>query len=163
MKLYEITADMRTLFDMLENDLVGLDDIADQMEALEMDFQDKVENSVKMIKTLGHQALACHVESSRLADRAKRIESQAKWLTDYLIQQMIGAGRPKLVLPEFTTTVRTPVQSVFITFEADIPEKYRREKVTVTIDKREIKAAITAGVDVPGAKLIDGKPWLDIR
>jgi hypothetical protein len=162
-RLYEITADMRELVAMLDQDGIGLDDIADTMEALELDFNDKVENSVKLIKSLQYDSLACKTESGRLADRSKRIDSRVKWLTDYVSQQMIGAGRPKLMLPEFTTTVRTAVRTVFFTNEESIPDHYKTIIKAVKIDKKAIKLDLENDVTVPGAELQAGKTWLDIR
>lgn len=161
--LYEITADMAELRHMLEGDQCSIDEIADTMELLELDFAEKVENSAKLIKSLSHDALACKVEGNRLLDRGKRLESRIKWLTDYITTQMVRAGRPKLELPLFNVTVRTAVQTVFLSHPESVPAEYCREEVITKIDKGAIKAALVAGDDVPGAELLDGKKWLDIR
>ena len=162
-KLYEITDQMAQLWEMLDQDGMGLDDIADTMESLEMDFNDKVSDCVKLQTSLNHDALACKIEGNRLLDRAKRIESRVKWLQDYVMQQMIQAGRPKLQLPEFTVTVRTAVQAVFLSQESAIPDQFIEIIRGIKYDKKAIKAAILVGDDVPGAELLPGKTWLDIR
>lgn len=161
--LYEMTAEMSQLWAMLDEDGTGLDDIADTMEMLELDFADKVGNTVKLVKQLKYDALACKAESSRLADRAKRIESRIKWLNDYLTTQMTAAGRPKLQLPEFTVTVRTAMSTVQILNEDQIPDDYAQIIRGVKYDKKAIRESLIMGDEVPGACLLDGKKWLDVR
>jgi hypothetical protein len=161
--LYEITADMQELRDMLESDTAALEDIEDTMQLLELDFQDKVLNSAKLVKQLQHDALACKVEGNRLLDRGKRLEKRITWLQDYLCTQMLKAARPKLHFPEFDVSLRTAAPAVFLLNENKIPDQYREIVKAVKFDRNAIKKALQEGEEVPGAELLPGKKWLDIR
>lgn len=44
-------------------------------------------------------------------------------------------------------------EAVVFTDEALIPAEYKKEKLTISVDKTEIKKAIKAGAEVPGAEI----------
>lgn len=44
-------------------------------------------------------------------------------------------------------------EAVVFTDEALIPSEYKKEKLTISVDKTEIKKAIKAGAEVPGAEI----------
>lgn len=44
-------------------------------------------------------------------------------------------------------------EAVVFTDEALIPAEYKKEKLTISVDKTEIKKAIKAGTEVPGAEI----------
>ena len=53
-------------------------------------------------------------------------------------------------------------EAVVLTDEAVIPDEYKKEKLTVSIDKTEIKKALKAGTEVPGA-VIEVRQNLQIK
>jgi hypothetical protein len=162
--LYSITADLHELQAMLDDEAMGIDDVADTMEALEMDLADKIEGTAKLIKMLKHDSLACHAEGTRLMGRHKRIDKRIEWLQSYVTENMVKAGKPKLSFDTFTVTVRTAVRSLFITHLGSVPLDYMTTIPAVTKpDNAHIKQDLMNGIEVPGAELLDGKKWLDIR
>ena len=60
------------------------------------------------------------------------------------------------------TIAKNPV-SVEIYDETLIADEYKKEKVTVSIDKTAIKNAIKNGKDVQGARLVEDKTSLRIK
>ena len=53
-------------------------------------------------------------------------------------------------------------EAVVLTDEAVIPAEYKKEKLTISVDKAEIKKALKAGTSVPGA-IIEVRKNLQIR
>ena len=53
-------------------------------------------------------------------------------------------------------------EAVVLTDEAVIPAEYKKEKMTISIDKTEIKKALKAGTEVPGA-VIEVRQNLQIK
>ena len=53
-------------------------------------------------------------------------------------------------------------EAVVLTDEAVIPAEYKKEKLTISIDKTEIKKALKAGTEVPGA-VIEVRQNLQIK
>ena len=53
-------------------------------------------------------------------------------------------------------------EAVVLTDEAVIPAEYKKEKLTVSVDKTEIKKALKAGTEVPGA-VIEVRQNLQIK
>jgi hypothetical protein len=56
-----------------------------------------------------------------------------------------------------TLSLRACPSSVKILDEAAIPADYKVTKMEVSVDKKAVKAALEADVDVPGADLVIGK------
>lgn len=53
-------------------------------------------------------------------------------------------------------------EAVILTDEEAIPSEYKKEKLTISVDKTEIKKAIKAGTEVPGA-IIETRQNLQIK
>ena len=57
-------------------------------------------------------------------------------------------------------TLKNNPPSVKINDEELIPDKFKKEKVSITIDKTLIKSAIQLGEEVPGAEIVINKTLL---
>ena len=53
-------------------------------------------------------------------------------------------------------------EAVVFTDEAKIPAEFKKEKLTISVDKTEIKKALKSGTEVPGA-MIEVRQNLQIR
>lgn len=152
MKLYEISEQIRELFSTEELDI-------ERFEALELAFNEKVENACAVIRELEADAAGYKSEIDRLADHKRRAENAAERLKDYIRANMEATGEAKITGKLFTVTLGKPSQVVAIT--GTVPEQY--QVVKVTEDKTAISKALKAGETVEGAQLVDGKAKLIIK
>lgn len=122
-----------------------------KLEALGMAKDAKVENTIRYIKNRRAESEAIQGEIERLVKRQHTIDRDVEWCTGYL-GTVVGAGN-KVKLACGTIGWRSST-SVNIINETAIPDAYKENRVTVYIDKRKIKEAIDAGVEVNGAELL---------
>jgi hypothetical protein len=128
------------------------DDMADELEALDMKRAEKIENVACYIKNLDAEAEAIKREEKRLAERRKSAESKAERLKQYLAyalhgEEVYSSARVKL---SWRKSESVEVESVDL-----LPEEFRRIKTTVDADKTAIKQAIKSGEDVAGACIVE--------
>ena len=91
--IYELTGELLALMDMAEMDELDPQALADTMEGLAGEFDDKVEGWCRCIKNLEGEAKAVKDEAKRLADRAKKTENNIKRMKDALMFCMKAVGK----------------------------------------------------------------------
>lgn len=123
---------------------------SEQLEALQMERQTKLENVVLYIKNLKADAAMYKAEKQAFAERQaaaeKRVESLSEWLKNALDGQRFKTDKTEV---SFRKTQRVEVIDIWGLNEDFV--KYSDP----TPDKAAIKRAIKAGEEVKGAKLID--------
>ena len=127
------------------------------------EVEHKADSWCWVIDALRAQAATRAAHAQRLKDLATAAEQQADALQDRLIQalQKVDPDSTKWELPEHRLTSRFTA-SVALDPDvepADLPEAYRRIKVTCTADKTAIAAALKAGTQIEGAALIERRSW----
>jgi hypothetical protein len=130
--------------------------VADTLEAIEGELQDKAVNVAKFMRNLEAFAEAIKAAEEQMARRRKAIENRARWIKDYLKSNMEACGITKIDSPWFCLAIQKNPAAVDILDESAVPAGFRQEIVTVKIDKAAIKKAIESGEDVPGAMLTRG-------
>jgi len=125
-------------------------------------FPDQVSRVLRSINDDEALAAAAKALAAEYRERAERLTDRAKAKRTAVLRAMEAADRRKLELPEGTVSVRAGAQSVVITDEALIPNDFLIPQ-PAKINRHEIKAALAAGRDVPGAVLSNGAPSLAIR
>ena len=123
----------------------------DELDALEMERDTKIENIALWIKDLNADAAAIKAEAQALTKRQKTAEKKAESLKRYLVDALAGQ---KFSTPKVALSYRHS-KAVDITDETIIPGDYLTLKTEVTANKKKIKEAIEAGEIVPGAYLVD--------
>lgn len=158
-KLYEIANDYAAL--MAE----GLDPemIADTIEGMEGEIEDKIENILAIIKNKKALSEALKNESKNLADRAKAELSAVDRMKSYISVELEKMGKKSFKAGIHSLTVRKGVQSVVIDNADDLPTDYVEYVTTTKADKNRIKLELKAGNEVPGAHLETGKSSLIIK
>jgi hypothetical protein len=116
----------------------------------------KVDRIAAVLATLDAIAEAAATEGERLHRRAARARSQAEWLKNYVLSVMLESGFKKLEGNTNTLAMRSNPPAVDIWDEAAIPAEYQEVTTSTRPRKTDIKKAILAGIDVPGAKLVQG-------
>jgi hypothetical protein len=165
MKLYEISeqyADIQKLIESDDSESMR-EAIADTMQMVESEFQDKAVAVVSMTMNMEGDIEAINSQIERLQARKKVIQNKIDSIRDYLKMNMESTGISKITCPIFSITLSKPSKVVSITDESLLPDEYVSVKTSVSPDKVKIAAAIKAGIEVEGAQLIDGTSRLTIR
>ena len=135
----------------------GYDDqtIADTLEGLSGEFNDKAESVTKFIRNLEAASAARSAEAKRLADEAKAIDKKIEGIKQYLLTSMQRTGIEKVSGQLFVISLQNNPASVHVTDESLIPRDYWKqpEPPPPSLDKNLIKQAIKDGHTVPGAEL----------
>lgn len=171
--LYEISNEFRTLYDSLEaieesvdggGNSVDLDDMRqawfDTLEGIEMEAEDKLENIAKIYKQIRAERDVLIAEIDRLKARADAKKKTYERLEEYIRSSMAKMSLRKLDKPGALITSRES-RSVGIADEKSFVEwakKHNSLLLTVKAEekpcKKAIKAALEAGEDIFGAKMI---------
>lgn len=163
MKLYQMSEEMLRIQAQLEE--MDLDDktMADTMNSISSDLglPEKVEGSVKMMKSFEAEAKALKEEAKRLTDRAKASENKAKWLKEYLASNLTVAGVKSLDAGIFKVGFRKTPPSVQIDEGATVPDAFLVPQ-DPKVDKTNLKKWLKDGNEVEGISLVSGES-LSIR
>lgn len=143
--LYEIDSDIAQCFDMETGEI--LDESA--LEALEVEWNEKVEAVGVYAKTLRAEAEAIENERTNLLDRALKKKAKALSLENWIARVLDGR---KFETPKVAVTFRKSDTVIVDNVEA-LPEEFQRVKHSVEANKTEIKKALKAGIAVPGCVL----------
>ena len=98
---------------------------------------------------------------TELRERKARFERRIDWLRTLLTKTLEAADAKKVELPEATVSMRAGTQALVGDPDPDtLPDEYVRIKREP--DRAKIKAALLAGVDVPGCALSNAAPSLSV-
>lgn len=144
MNLYDIDHRLLLLYSKIEEAEGEIDDVtALELDALEMAFDQKVQNIALYHKTLLAEAKAIKEERERLYERQKQKEKRADNLKQYLRNVLDGkkmegnnfaiGWRKSEVIPESIT-------------EENAPSEFIKTKIEKSVDKAGLKKAIKEGL-----------------
>jgi hypothetical protein len=162
--LYEIVR-YRDQFERLaESGEIDPQTVLDTLESLDGELNDKAISIAQFSQNLDATAAAVREAAKAMLSRAERIERRAEAIRNYMLFQLQTARVSKIECPWFTIAVRKNPAVVVIDSEAAIPEafKVQPDPPPPRLDKKAIGAALKAGEDVPGARLVQSER-LDIR
>ena len=157
MKLYEIKDLFVRFAEMVENGEIEQDPIADTLESIEGEFEDKADNIACLIKTFNAEAEAIKAEEKNLRERRERKEKQSDSLKSYLSITMQQLNKSKVETARNvlsfrkSTSLHIPDHERFM----DLHPNLVNIKVEKTISKKEATEMIKAGCLVEGAELIE--------
>lgn len=120
-----------------------------EMEALQMEFDSKIENLACWAKNLISDAAQLKAEAATLTDRAKSAEKKADSLKRYIAAALHGT---KFETARCAINWRKST-AIAIAEGAQIPSKYVRTKIIAEPDKALLKAALAAGEEIDGCTL----------
>lgn len=120
-------------------------------DALNMAFEEKVENIACYIKNLSSDIQAFKAEEDQLAKRRRSAEQKVEFLKRLLADNMDGQkfSTAKCAV-SFRKSEKVEVKDVKL-----IPAELLRVKTSVEADKDAIKAALKAGKKINGCRLIE--------
>jgi hypothetical protein len=116
-----------------------------------------------VVDQLRARATAQREHAKRLATLAEQAEHRAETLQDQLIAALcrVDPDATKWELPAHKITSRrsAAVELDPDLLPEDLPEQFRRVKVTTSADRTALAAALKAGATVEGAQLIERRSW----
>lgn len=144
MNLYEINEEMTNCIDPETGEV----DI-DQLNALQMLKEEKIENIALWIKDLKAEAEALKAEKLAFQARQAAAENKAESLKNYLANALNGE---KFKTTRCAVSFRK-AEKVEITDELELPPEFTT--VEIKADKTAIKQAIKQGQEIAGARLVE--------
>lgn len=164
MTIYDIDARIAALSNAAEDDMLideetgELMSVAQALDALRMEREEKIENVACLVKNLSAEADAIKEEETNLAKRRKAAETKAANLKSWLIAVLTreDGTTDRLKTARVAVSVkRNPPRTVVD--DALLPSIYKVANTTYLANKELIKRDLLAGGDVPGAHLEYGK------
>ncbi len=159
MKLYELAEQYNAL---LEMDDLPEDALADTLEAIGGEFEEKADGIACVIKEAKAVSGAIKAEMDKLDARRKAKEALAKRLSEYLLTQMQAVGMQKLETGRSCVSVakKAPAlkiddENAFIAWAAIGHDEYIKHR-SPEVDKTAVRDALKAGTEIPGARLEGG-------
>lgn len=162
--LYEIANEYRSICDQLMDSQADEQTIADTLEGEAWALEVKAQNYGFVIRNIEATAEAIAAAEKQMYARRKVLENRVASLKLRLKQAMEITNIQKIESPHFVISIKKNPEKVDI-FEAGmIPcELYSYPEPPPPVpDKTAIKAAIKAGQEVPGARIIQ-ETRLDIK
>lgn len=161
MKLFDIAAEYREAADKLMDLDLPEDVIKDTLESLSGDLEQKARNIAVLIDQGLADVERAKEKEKALAARRKAAEARVTYLKQFLLVGMQLAKVEKIQGPFVNVAIRVNPPAVDVFDEKQIPAEYMvapppPPPPQPTPDKTAIAAALKAGKDVPGARLVRG-------
>ena len=158
--LYAIANQYLALAEKLSDGDFDATTIADTIEAsgITDELQDKAQGIEYVARSTEAHNLAIDAEIARLQALKQHRSKVAAGLRAYLLENMQRMQIERIDCPMFSISIRKNPASVDVFDQLSIPAQYMvvPEPKPAAPDKKAIAAAIKAGQDVPGAKLVQG-------
>jgi len=139
MTLYELTGQFLSLMEMAEDGDVSPDVMADTIESLEMEIEEKADGYAKIIKALEAEAKGLKGEIGRLKEKEEVVNAKVDRLKRSLESAMLATGKKKFKTLLFSFSIQKNNPSVYLMDEKKVPKKYRIP-VPDKVDKKAILA-----------------------
>ena len=164
MKLYELTENFRNLQELLENPDIPQEMILEALNSIEGDIFEKLENIVKLLRSLEADIKIIKEEKQRLQAKQSSLENRCVNIKAYLETSLKALGKDKVKSGLFTLSIGKNPTSVNVVDLKAIPEDYLKFKEP-EVDKKAVLADLKQGREIPGAELIQTESlkvrWLD--
>ena len=157
-KLYELTQDYNSIFELVIDDDADLDCLEDTLQAIEGEIEIKTENIGKLIQMIQFDAGRLEDESARLKKMAAALDNKVAArnnhitrIKNYLRGLMELLGKDKIKTSLFTVWLQES-KSVDDFAPNLIPAEYLKPSNPV-IDRAAILKDLKSGKEVPGCAL----------
>jgi len=157
MRLYDLSEQYQILLDMACDDPTN-EQLQEMLNGLEGKIEEKIENTIKVVRSLEAQAKAIKDEEERLKARRTSIENSATRLKENVETIMKRMELEKVKGQLFTISLQSNPPKVVVLDEFHIPQKYFVTPQPVPqLQKKEIIEAWKNGVDIPGVQVVQEK------
>ena len=154
--IYEITGDYFRLMEMAEEEDLDPQALADTLESLDGEFEDKADGYAKILGQLAADAEVLKKEEKRLSDRRKVLENNTKRMKETLQKAMEAIERPKFKTKLFSFGIQKNPPSVVVDDVEAVGVDYWEYPEPV-INKKKMLEDLKAGVEVSGAHIEQGQ------
>ena len=157
MKLYEISNEYNQFLQAVEDEEIPIEAVADTLEGIKGEFNEKADNIACMIKNQEAEMLAIKAEKEALDKRMKSKKAQIDSLKHYLSCSMQAIGMERLETPRNAISFRKST-SLYIADEEAFKEQYPDlciTETTVKIPKADVTKLMKEGKELEGAELSD--------
>lgn len=144
--LYEIDAQIMECVDFETGEIID----EEKLEALQLEFEQKVEGIALWIKNLLAEAKMVKEEKDALATREKSCENKANSLKRYLETAL---GGEKFKTPKVSISYRKS-ESVQVDDMDKLDDDYLKYAAP-TVDKTKVKQALKQGIKLDGVQLVE--------
>lgn len=157
MHIYEIVEQLSNIENFIDEE-TGEVDVA-SLNALNLNFQEKMDNLACVVKSLQAESDAIKQEEQTLSARRKAKEKRIESLKRYIAFSMNSLNYNKLETTRSVLSFRSAT-SLVVSDEAKIDSRYKTIEIVenVKIDKNRLKADIKAGITKEvGCELVTDK------
>lgn len=140
MTLYELRMEYKVLLEMAEDPETDAEIIADTLECIDGELEDKADNCAVVITEMLSDADKIDTEIKRLQERKKALQKNVDTIKSQLMQTMVLSGKRKIQTTNHTFTVRKNggklpiILNEGVTAE-NLPEELCKVKLTPDMDK----------------------------
>ncbi len=164
LSLYNITNKFVELMDKAENEELTEEEVQAIGVELEQELVNKSSNIIAYIKNAESLIDAIKVEETRLEEMRKTGERKLEKFKTYVLDNMSRLGIAEIPTQLGNLKVAKNPMSIEVVNEDEVPTEFKKEKVTVTVDKTAIKNHFKeTGEIVAGTKVVDNKTSLRIK
>ena len=160
--LYELSADYQKLLELAEDPDTDAETLADTLEALGGEIEDKADNYARVMKSMESDISGLKAEIERLTNRKKSMENNIANMKKKLQEAMVDTGKVKFKTALFSFGIRKSPASVVIDAPKKVPEAFLIPQEP-TIDKEALSAALKNGEDLSGIAHLQQSEYLSIR
>lgn len=148
MNLYEIASGMQMLLDGLDDGTYTEEDIADTLDSLQMDFEDKAYNTAAYIRNLQAHKKDIEEEIARLKEKASTVSNRIDRTKEWLKNSMEVAGIKKMQAGIFNIRTQTAGGKAPIIYMVDpdkLSDEYRIDEVIHKPNQDKIREFLAGG------------------
>jgi hypothetical protein len=160
LSLYQLSSHYIQALDFLTDPelAIPMQAVNDTLEGLSGELEDKAINVAKFIRNIETTANAIKKAEVDMAKRRKSLETRVQWLEDYLKSSMEATGITKIECPYFKLSIAKNPPALELFDSQAVPEQYKHTETVTTeqIDRAAIKAALSSGQAINGARLVNG-------
>lgn len=142
--MYELTGEFRELLALAGDPEIDPEAIADTLEAIQGEIEQKAENTAVIINELTAEAAKIKAEEIRLTERRKALENHAARLKDGLYNAMKTVGREKFKTTLFSFNIQNNPVKLVIDDESKVPGEYLIEQAP-KVDNAALKEFLKNG------------------
>ena len=160
LSLYQLSGNYIQALDFLTDPemAIPMQAVNDTLEGLTGELEDKAINIAKFIRNMETTANAIKKVEADMAKRRKSLETRVQWLEDYLKSSMEATGITKIECPYFKLSIAKNPPALDLFDSQAVPDQYKHTETVTTeqIDRAAIKAALSSGQTIDGARLVQG-------
>ena len=159
--LYELTNEFKELLFLAETEDLDEQTLADTLESLGYELEDKADGYAKVMRELEGQADTLKSEIGRLSNRKRLIENNIKRMKSSLYEAMKISDKTKIKTDLFSFNIAKNGGKQALDIYDTVPEEY--SVVKLEPDKDKIRQALESGEELPFAILQERGESLRIR